>query len=44
MGGIVLGRMQEDDPEGQRLAQAAIRVGAVSIALYLLIFLFDLLA
>jgi hypothetical protein len=44
MGGIVLGRMQEDDPEGQRLAQAAIRVGAVSIALYLLIFLFDLVA
>ena len=44
MGGIVLGRMQEDDPEGQRLAQAAIRIGAVSIALYLLIFLFDLLA
>jgi hypothetical protein len=41
-GGIVLGRMQADDPEGQRLAQPAIRVGVAAIALYLLIFLVDL--
>ncbi len=42
-GGIVLGRTQLDVPEDRRLALAAIRVGAVSIVLYLLVFIADLL-
>jgi len=42
-GGIVLGRTQLDDPEDQRLALAAIKIGAASIVLYLLLFIVDLL-
>jgi hypothetical protein len=42
-GGIVLGRTQLDVPEDRRLALAAIKVGAASIALYLLLFIIDLL-
>ena len=43
MGGIVLGRTQLDVPEDRRLALAAIRIGAASIVLYLLLFITDLL-
>ena len=43
MGGIVLGRTQLDVPEDRRLALAAIRVGAASIVLYLLVSIADLL-
>ena len=42
-GGIVLGRTQLDVPEDQRLALAAIKIGAASIVLYLLLFIIDLL-
>jgi hypothetical protein len=42
-GGIVLGRTQLDVPEDQRLALAAIKIGAASIVLYLLLFMIDLL-
>lgn len=42
-GGIVLGRTQLDDPEDRRLALAAIKIGAASIVLYLLLFVIDLL-
>ena len=42
-GGIVLGRMREEEPEGRSLAQTAIRVGVASIALYLLLVVVDLL-
>jgi hypothetical protein len=42
-GGIVLGRMREDEPQGRRLAQAATRLGAASIVLYLLLVVVDLL-
>jgi hypothetical protein len=42
-GGIVLGRMREDEPQGRRLAQAATRLGAASIVLYLLLVVLDLL-
>ena len=42
-GGIVLGRMREDEPQGRRLAQAAARLGAASIVLYLLLVVVDLL-
>ena len=41
-GGIVLGRMREDEPDGRGLAQAAVRFGAASIVLYLLLVAFDL--
>ena len=43
IGGIVLGRMREDEPDDRRLAQAAIRLGAASIVLYLLLVVVDLL-
>lgn len=43
MGGIVLARTQLDVPEDRRLALAAIRVGAASIVLYLLVSIADLL-
>ena len=42
IGGIVLGRTQLDVPEDRRLALAAIKIGAASIALYLLLFIIDL--
>ena len=42
-GGIVLGRTQLDVPEDQRLAVAAIRVGAAAIVLYLVVSVADLL-
>ena len=42
-GGIVLGRTQLEFPEHRRLAMAAIRIGAASIVLYLLLFISDLL-
>ncbi len=42
-GGIVLGRMREDEPQGRRLAQAATRLGTASIVLYLLLVVVDLL-
>ena len=42
-GGIVLGRTQLDVPEDRRLALAAIRTGAASIVLYILLSLADLL-
>jgi len=42
-GGIVLGRMHEGEPQGRRLAQAATRLGAASIVLYLLLVVVDLL-
>jgi hypothetical protein len=42
-GGIVLGRTQLDVPEDRRLALAAIRIGAASVVLYLLLFITDLL-
>jgi hypothetical protein len=42
-GGIVLGRMRDDEPEGRSLAQAAVRLGAASIVLYLMLFVVDLL-
>ena len=42
-GAIALGRMCDDEPESQRLAQAATRVGAASIVLYLLLVVVDVL-
>jgi hypothetical protein len=42
-GGIVLGRTQLDVPEDRRLALAAIRIGAASVVLYLLLVITDLL-
>ena len=42
-GGIVLGRTQLDVPEDERLALVAIKIGAASIVLYLLLFIIDLL-
>lgn len=42
-GGIVLGRTQLDVPEDRRLALAAIRTGAASIVLYILLSVADLL-
>ncbi len=41
-GGIVLGRTQLDVPEDRRLALAAIRTGAASIVLYILLSVADL--
>jgi hypothetical protein len=42
-GAIVLGRMRDGEPEGRRLAQAATRLGAASIVLYLLLVAVDVL-
>ena len=42
-GGVVLARTQLDVPEDRHLALAAIRIGAAAVALYLLIFVADLL-
>ncbi len=42
-GGIVIARTQLDVPEDRRLALAAIRIGGLAVALYLLLFLADLL-
>ena len=42
-GAIALGRMCADEPEGRRLAQAATRLGAASIVLYLLLVVVDVL-
>jgi hypothetical protein len=42
-GGIVIGRTQLDVPEDRHLALAAIKIGAASIILYLLLFIVDLL-
>ena len=41
-GGIVIGRTQLDVPEDRRLALAAIRTGAASIVLYILLSVADL--